>query len=103
MEYWKSQIDGLLYYLGWGQVEQAVAVVQAHWGQHYSRVVAATADTADKAKDIVEEGTVDEEMFDVEYFKQVSYGGTGSLVGSSSIKNTKNFVGLVAVSKSSSS
>ena len=75
-------------------------VVSAYWGQHYSGVVAATAD---KAEGIVNEGTVDEEMFDVEYVEEVGYGENSSLDGSSSIKETKNFVGLVAVSKSSRS
>ena len=75
-------------------------VISAYWGQDYSRVVATTAN---KAEDIVEEGTVDEEMFDVEAIEDVGYGETGSLDGSSSIQETKNFVGLVVVSKSSRS
>ena len=75
-------------------------VVSAYWGQHYSGVAAATAD---KAEDIVEEGMVDEETFDVETIEEVGYGETSSLDGSSSIQETKNFVGLVAVSKSSRS
>ena len=57
-------------------------VVSAYWGYHYSRVAAATAD---KAEDIVEEGKVDEEMFDVEAFEEIGYGETGSLDGNSSI------------------
>ena len=75
-------------------------VVSAYWEQHYSRVAAATTN---KVEDIVEEGTVDEEMFDVEAIEEVGYGGTGSLDGSSSIQETKNFVGLVAVSRGSRS
>ena len=52
---------------------------------HYSGVAATTAD---KAEGIVEE---------------VGYGEDGSLDGSSSIQETKNFVGLVVVSKGSRS
>ena len=68
--------------------------------QHYSGVTAATTGTVDMAKGIVEEGMVDEETFDVEDIEEVGYGETGSLDGISSIQETKNFVGLVAVSKS---
>ena len=75
-------------------------VISTYWGQHYSGVAAVTAD---KAEGIVEEGTVDEETFDVEVVEEVGYGETGSLDGSSSIQETKNFVGLVVVSKSSRS
>ena len=75
-------------------------VVSAYWGQHYSGVTAATAD---KAEGIVEEGTVDEETFDVEAVEEVGYGGTGSLDASSSIQETNNFVGLVAMSRGSRS
>ena len=57
-------------------------VVLAYWGQHYSGVVAATPD---KAEYIIEEGTVDEETFDVEAIEEVGYGETGSLDGNSSI------------------
>ena len=57
-------------------------VVSAYWGQHYSGFAVATAD---KAEDIVEEGMVDEETFDVEAIEKVGYGETGSLDGSSSI------------------
>ena len=78
-------------------------VVLAYWGQHYSGVVVVTADTADKVEDIVEEGMVDEETFDVEAVEKVVYGETGSLDGSSSIQETKNFLGLVAVSRGSRS
>ena len=46
---------------------------------------------------------VDEETFDVEFVERVVYGETGSLDGNSSIQETKNFVGLVAVSKGSRS
>ena len=67
-------------------------VVYEYWGQHYSGVA-----TADKAEDIVEEGTVDEETFDVEIIEEVGYGETGSMDGNSSIQETKNFVGLVAM------
>ena len=42
-------------------------------------------------------------MFDVEAIEGVGYGGTDSLDGTSSIQETKNFVGLVVVSKSSRS
>ena len=69
-------------------------VISAYWGQHYSRVATATAN---KAEGIVEEGTVDEETFDVEAIEKVGYGEIGSLDGNSSIQETKNFVGLVAV------
>ena len=75
-------------------------VVSAYWGQHYFRVATTTAD---KAKDIVEEGMVDEETFDAEAVEKVGYGETGSLDGSSSIQETKNFVGLVVVSRGSRS
>ena len=44
-----------------------------------------------------------EETFDVEPVEEVGYGETSSLDGSSSIQETNNFVGLVAVSKGSSS
>ena len=57
-------------------------VISTYWGQHYSRFIAATAD---KAEDIVEEGMVVEEMFDVEAMEGVGYGETGSLDGNSSI------------------
>ena len=69
-------------------------VILAYWGQHYSGVAAATID---KDEDIVEEGMVDEEMFDVEDIERVGYGEISSLDGNSSIQETKNFVGLVAV------
>ena len=46
---------------------------------------------------------VDEETFVVEAVEEVSYGEIGYLDGSSSIQETKNFVGLVVVSKSSRS
>ena len=60
-------------------------VVSAYWGHHYSRVVAVTAN---KAEEVV---------------KRVGYGETGSLDGNSSIKENKNFVGLVVVSMGSRS
>ena len=60
-------------------------------------------DTADKDEDIVEEGMIDEETFDVETIEEVGYGETGSLDGSSSIQEAKNFFGLVVVSKGSNS
>ena len=44
-----------------------------------------------------------EETFDVEAIERVVYREIGSLDGSSSIQETKNFVGLVAVSKGSRS
>ena len=75
-------------------------VVSAYWGQHYSVVVVATTD---KAEDIVEEGMVDEETFDVEAVERVGYGEIGSLDGNSSIQETTNFVGLVVVSRGSRS
>ena len=68
-------------------------VVSAYWGQHYSGVAAATTN---KTEDI-EEGMVVEETFDVEAVERVGYGETGSLDGNSSIQETKNFVGSVAV------
>ena len=46
-------------------------VVSTYWGQHYSRVAATTVD---KAEGIIDEGTVDEEMFDVEAVEEVGYG-----------------------------
>ena len=73
-------------------------VILAYWGHHYSRV---EVRTADKVEDIVEEGMVDEKTFAVEAVEEVGYGGTGSLDGSSSIQETKNFVGLVVLSKGS--
>ena len=75
-------------------------VVLAYWGQHYSRVVAATTDTAER---IVAKVTVYEEMFDVEVVEEVGYGETVSLDGSSSIQETKNLFHLVAISKGSRS
>ena len=39
-------------------------------------------------------------MVDVETIEEVGYGETGSLDGSSSIQETKNYVGLVTMSKS---
>ena len=57
-------------------------VVSTYWGQHYFGVAAANAD---KAEDIVEEGMVDEETFDVEAVERVGYGEIGSLDGNSSI------------------
>ena len=71
-----------------------------YWGQHYSGVAAATAN---KAEDIVEEGMVVEETFDVEVVERVGYGETGSLDGNSSIQETNNLVGLVAELRGSSS
>ena len=68
-------------------------VVSAYWGQNYSVVVVVTAN---KAEDIVEEGMVDEEMFDVEAVERVGYGETGSLDGNSSIQETNNLVRSVA-------
>ena len=52
--------------------------------------------TADKDEDI-DEGMVVEEMFDVEAMEGIGYGETSSLDGNSSIQETKNLVGLVAV------
>ena len=46
---------------------------------------------------------VDEETFDVEAIERVGYGETGSMDGNSSIQETKNFVGLVAMSRGSKS
>ena len=73
-------------------------VISAYWGQHYSGAAVAIAD---KDENIVEEGMVDEETFDVEAIEKVGYGETSSLDGSSSIQETKNFVGLVSVSRGS--
>ena len=75
-------------------------VVSAYWGHHYSGVAAATAD---KDEDIVEEGMIYEETFDVEAVEEVGYGETSSLDGISSIQKTNNFVGLVAVPRGSRS
>ena len=69
-------------------------VVSTYWGHHYSGVAPATAD---KDEDILEEGMVVEETFDVEAIERVGYGETGSLDGNYSIQKTKNFVGLVAM------
>ena len=71
--------------------------------RHIGDIISATANTTDKAEDIVEEDTVDEELFVVETVEEVGYGETGSLDGSSSIQETKNFVCLVAMSKGSRS
>ena len=46
---------------------------------------------------------VDEETFDVEAIEEVGYGKSSSLDESSSVQETNNFVGLVAVSKGSRS
>ena len=54
----------------------------AYWGQHYSGIAAATTD---KVEDIVEDGMVNEEMFDVEAVEKIFYGENGSLDGISSI------------------
>ena len=78
-------------------------VVQVYWVQHCSRVTVATADTADMAEGIVEEGMVNEETIDVETFEEVGSGKSGFLDGSSSTQETKNSVGLVTVSNSSKS
>ena len=59
--------------------------------------------TTDKVEDIVEEGMVDEEIFYVESIEKVGYGETSSLDGSSSIQETRNFFGLVAISRGSRS
>ena len=72
-------------------------VISAYWGHHYSGVAAVIADNDE---DIVEEGTVDEETFDVEAVEEFGYGETIFIDGSYSIQETKNFVGLVDVSKS---
>ena len=72
----------------------------AYWGQHYSGVAAATAD---KAEGIVEEGMVDEETVGVETIEEIGYGKNDFLDGSFSTQETKNYVGLVIVSKSSRS
>ena len=69
-------------------------VVSAYWGQHYLGFATVTAN---KTEDIVEEGMVVEETFDVEAIERVGYGETGSLDGNSSIQETKNFVGFVVV------
>ena len=70
-------------------------VVSTYWGHLYSGVAVATADK--------DKGIVDEETFDVEAIEDFVYGGTSSLDGSSSIQETKNFVGLVGVSNGSRS
>ena len=57
-----------------------------------------TIDTTDMAEGIIEEGMVDEETIE-----EIGYGKTGSLDGISSTQETRNSVGLVAVSKSSRS
>ena len=59
--------------------------------------------TADKAEGIIKEDTIDEETVDVETVEEVGYGENGSLDGSSSIQETKNYDGLVPVSKISRS
>ena len=71
--------------------------------QHCSIVAATTIGATDMAKGIVEEGMVDEETVDVETVEEVSYGETGFLDGSSSTQETKNSIGLVAMSRSSRS
>ena len=53
--------------------------------------------TAGKAEDIVEEDMVVEETFDVEAVERVCYGEISSLDGNSSIQETKNSIGLVAM------
>ena len=66
--------------------------------QHCSGVAAATAGTTGMVEGIVEEGIVGEETI-----KEIGYGETGFLDGSSSTQETNNFVGLVVVSKGSRS
>ena len=72
---------------------QVAVVVSTYWGQHYSGVAAATVDNIED----VEEGMVFEKTFDVEVVERVDYGETGSLDGNSSIHETKNLVGVVAM------
>ena len=57
-------------------------VISAYWGHHYSGVAAVTTD---KAERIVEEGTVDDETFDVEAVEDLGHEEIGSLDGSYSI------------------
>ena len=78
-------------------------VVQEYWVQHCSGVVAEAIGTSDMDKGIVEEGMVDEETVGVETIEEIGYGKTDFLNGSSSTQETNNFVGLVAMSKSSKS
>ena len=66
--------------------------------QHFFEVAATTAGTTD-----IMEGIVGEETIGVETIEGIVYGETGFLDGSSSTQETKNSVGLVAMSKSSSS
>ena len=57
-------------------------VISTYWGHHYYGF---ETTTADKAEDIVEEGMVDEETFDVEAIEKAGCGEIGSMGGSSSI------------------
>ena len=68
--------------------------------QYYFGVVATDPDMDEG---IVEKGMVNEENVGVETVEEISYGKTGFLDGSSSTQETKNSVGLVAMSKSSRS
>ena len=70
---------------------------------HCSGVTATTTNTADMDEGIVEEGMVDEEIVDVETIEDVFYEETGFLDGSYSTQETKNYVGLVDVTKNSGS
>ena len=73
-------------------------VVSKYWDHHYSRVIATIANMAEG---IVEEGMVDEGTVVVEIIGEVGYGETSFLDGSSSTQETKNYVGLVTLSKTS--
>ena len=68
--------------------------------QHSSGVAAAIVDMAEG---IVEEGMVDEETVDVKTVENFGYGETSFLDGSSSTQETKSYVCLVAMLKSSRS
>ena len=69
--------------------------------QHCSEVASAAAGTIGMVEDTVEEGIVDVGTVDVEIFEEVDYGETSFLDGRSSTQETKNFVGLVSMTKNS--
>ena len=71
--------------------------------QHCSGVATFVVCTTNTDEGIVEEGMVDEGTVVVEIIGEVGYGETSFLDGISSTQETKNSVGLVAVSKSSRS
>ena len=74
-------------------------VVYVYWVQHCSGVATTATGTTGMAEGIVEEGIGGEETIGVETIEEIGYGENGFLNGISSTQETKNSIGLVAVSK----